>query len=54
MKNVFNVDQMKDIAFNACCRNLEFYTLLSTTIDRVEDVIRVAGDELVLNCVKVS
>ena len=37
MENVFNAAQMKDIAFNACCRNLEFCTLLSTTIDRVKE-----------------
>ena len=28
---------MKDVAFNACCRNLKFYTLLSRTIDRVKE-----------------
>lgn len=95
MENVFNADQMKDVAFNACCRNLGFCTLLSTTIDRVkekadlgymsvkisvkdfpvleekkyrdvfrthlrtlgfnvEDVVRITGDELVLNCMEVS
>ena len=37
MENVFNADQMKDVAFNACCRNLEFCTLLSTTINRVKE-----------------
>lgn len=95
MENVFNADQMKDVAFNACCRNLGFCALLSTTIDFVkeradqgfmtaeisvedypvleekkyrdvfkthlkslgfntEDVVRITGGELVLNCVKVS
>lgn len=95
MENLFNADQMKDVAFNACCRNLGFCMLLSTTIDRVkeradqgymsveisvedfpvleekkyrdvfkthlrslgfnaEDVVRIVGGELVLNCVKVS
>ena len=45
MENVFNADQMKDVAFNACCRTLGF---------NAEDVVRIAGGELVLNCVKVS
>lgn len=94
MENLFNANQMKDVAFNACCRNLRFCMLLSTTIDRVkeradqgymsveilvedspvldekkyrdvfktplrslgfntEDILRITGGELVINCVKV-
>lgn len=37
MENVFNADRMKDAAFNACCRNLSFCTLLSTTIDGIKE-----------------
>lgn len=37
MENVFNANQMKDVAFNACCRNLEFCTLMTATIDRIKE-----------------
>lgn len=37
MENVFNADQMKDVAFNACCRDLGFCMLISTTIGRVKE-----------------